>query len=92
MFELRFIIRIIRATSACAKQPEIGKKASFSNGRVISCTFVICAEALRKEQRGGYCYVQTLLEQVEVEREYDKQLWNHIKGQHTSAFASKTML
>ena len=28
MFELRFIIRIIRATSACAKQPEIVKKAS----------------------------------------------------------------
>ena len=26
MFELRFIIRIIRATSACAKQPEIEKK------------------------------------------------------------------
>ena len=35
---------------------------------------------LRKEQRGGYCYVQTLPENVEVEREYDKQLWNHIKG------------
>ena len=32
MFELRFIIRIIRATSACAKQPEIEKKASFSDG------------------------------------------------------------
>ena len=26
MFELRFIIRIIRVTSACAKQPEIEKK------------------------------------------------------------------
>ena len=47
---------------------------------------------LRKEQRGGYCYVQTLLEQVEVEREYDKQLWNHIKGQHTSALVSYTVL
>ena len=35
MFELRFIMRIIRATSACTKQPEIEKKASFSNGRVI---------------------------------------------------------
>ena len=87
MFELRFIIRIIRATSASAKQPEIEKKASFSNGQVIS-QFVIRAEALRKEQRGGYCNVQTLPEQVEVEREYDKQLWNHIKGQHTSAFAT----
>ena len=40
----------------------------------------------------GYCYVKTLLELVEVEREYDKQLWNHIKGQHASAFASKTVL
>ena len=37
-------------------------------------------------------YVQTLAEQVEVEREYDKQLWNNIKGQHASAFASKTVL
>ena len=37
-------------------------------------------------------YVQTLPEQVEVEREYDQQLWNHIKGQHASAFASKTVL
>ena len=36
--------------------------------------------------------MQTLLEQVEVEREYEKQLWNHIKGQHASAFASKTVL
>ena len=36
--------------------------------------------------------MQTLLEQVEVEREYDEQLWNHIKGQHASAFASKTVL
>ena len=36
--------------------------------------------------------MQTLLEQVEVEREYDKQLWNHIKREHTSAFASKTVL
>ena len=35
MFELRFIIRIIRAFSACAKQTEIGKIASFSDGRVI---------------------------------------------------------
>ena len=34
--------------------------------------------------------MQTLPEQVEVEREYDQQLWNHIKGQHASAFASKT--
>ena len=61
MFELRFIIRIIRAASAWAKQPEIWKIASFSDGRVI-CQFVICVEALRKEQRGGYCYVQTLPE------------------------------
>ena len=53
---------------------------------------VICAEALRKEQRGGCCYVQTLPEHVEVEPEYDQQLWNHIKGQHASAFASKTVL
>ena len=36
--------------------------------------------------------MQTLPEQVEVEREYHKQLWNHIKGQHAPAFASKTML
>ena len=28
MFELRFIIRIIRATNACVKQPEIEKKKS----------------------------------------------------------------
>ena len=61
MFELRFIIRILRATSAWAKQPEIGKTATFSDGRVI-CQFVICVEAHRKEQRGGYCYVQTLPE------------------------------
>ena len=84
MFELRFTIRIIRATSVWAKQPEIGKIASFSDGRVI-CQFVICVEALRKEQRGGYCHVQNLLEQVEVEQEYNKQLWNHGKGQHVSA-------
>ena len=36
--------------------------------------------------------MQTLPEQVEVEREYHKQLLNHIKGQHASAFASKTVL
>ena len=40
--------------------------------------------------------MQTLPEQVEVERttlrEYDQQLWNHIKRQHASAFASKTVL
>ena len=29
MFELRFIIRIIRATSAYANQPEIEKKSQF---------------------------------------------------------------
>ena len=91
MFELSFSIRIIRATSAYAKQPEIGKIASFTDGRVI-CKLVICVEALRKEQRGVYCYVQSLPEDVEVEREYDKQLCNHIKGQRTSAFASKTVL
>ena len=93
MLELRFIIRIIRATSACAKQREIRKKASFSDGRVlVICQFVICVEALRKEQRGWHCYVQTFSEEVEMEREFDKQLWNHIKGQHASAFASKTVL
>ena len=81
MFELRFIIRIIRATSACAKLPEIGKIASFSasDGRVL-CLFVICVEVLGKEHRSGYCFVQALPEDVKVEREYDKQLWNHIKG------------
>ena len=36
--------------------------------------------------------MQTLPGDVEVEREYDKQLWNDIKGQHASAFASKTVL
>ena len=45
-----------------------------------------------KRTKGRDCYVQTLQEQVEVEREYDKQLWNHIKWQHTSAFASETVL
>ena len=36
MFELRFSIRIIRATSACAKQPEIEKKpVLLRDGRVI---------------------------------------------------------
>ena len=85
MFELHFVTRTIRATSACAKQPKIGKIATFSEKRVI-CQFIICVEALRKEQRGGYYDVQILPEDVEVEREYDKQL------QRVSAFASKTVL
>ena len=59
MFELRFIFWIIRVTSECANQPEIGKIASFSDGRII-CQCVICVEALRKEPRGWYCYMQNL--------------------------------
>ena len=85
MFELHFVTRTIRATSACAKQPKIGKIASFSEKGVIG-QFIICVEALRKEQRGGYYDVQILPEDVEVEREYDKQ------PQRASAFASKTVL
>ena len=45
---------------------EIGKIASCSDGRVIGW-FVICVEALRKEQRGGYRFMKTLPEDVEVE-------------------------
>ena len=41
--------------------PRSEKIASFSDGWVI-CQFVICVEALRKEPRGGYCYVQNLPE------------------------------
>ena len=88
MFEFHFIIWIVRATSAYAKQPGIGKIASFIDWRVI-CKLATYVEALRKEQRGVYCYVQTLPEDVEVEREYDKQLWNHHQGQRASAFASQ---
>ena len=52
MFELHFVTRTIRATSACAKQPKIGKIASFSEKRVI-CQFIICVEALRKNKGVG---------------------------------------
>ena len=81
MFELGFIIRIIRATSACAKQPEIEKKPVLAMDESFpSSSSVRKHLELRKEQRGGHCYVQTLLEQVEVEREYDKQFGTTSKG------------
>ena len=70
------------------------KKASFSDASMdeSSASSSSVRKHFEKNKGAGTVTCKTLPEQVEVEREYDQQLWNHIKGQHASAFASKTVL